>query len=224
MKVFNGSKIPVFLKAWSGSTEKVPQNGETKVVKVTLAIDLDAERAADLQPGDGEVKNVMFKAADDGGLRPFLRAAAFDAAIPKQKLLVRATPDSPVPSICFDHVKFAKTMLVRGNVLFLKATIGPCGPGEYAALGQWHESDRFVDFEEAEPELDLEADGMTDADEKAQTNLHISVGPIPPEPMWDETEEQAAADAAREEAAVEQGHRYPKKDKSKKQQPPAATH
>ena len=174
MRLFHSDKVQVFLKAWSGATERAPKHGETKVVKVTFLIPLTSAVASALVPGDGEIKNTVFKAAIDGSVRAFLRSQAFDIAIEKQKLEVFATPDSTVQSIAFDHVKFSKVVstktVIKSAQLWLRATIGPCGPQEYGFLGMWHNTDRWVTFTEADPKLALDGaqPALADADEKAR--------------------------------------------------------
>lgn len=174
MRLFNSDKVQVFLKAWSGATERAPKHGETKVVKVTFLIPLTSAVASALVPGDGEIKNTVFKAALDGSVRAFLRSQSFDIAFEKQKLEVFATPDSETPSIAFDHVKFSKVVstktVIKAAQLWLRATIGPCGPQEYGFLGMWHNTDRWVTFTEADPKLALDGaqPALADADEKAR--------------------------------------------------------
>lgn len=192
MDLFKSEKVPVILRAWSGATEKAPQHDETKVVKVTLDVQLTSALASAFLPGDGELKNVAFKAAGDGSVRPFLRTAGFNIPMKKQRLVVISTPDSE-GGICFDHVRLMKTVSLRIDLktatLVLRATVGPCGPQEYAYLGDWHRTQRFVTFTEADPALEF---NPSDADEKARR-------PVPTPEFVDERDEQA------------EGHRYPKK-------------
>lgn len=208
MNLFTEPAVPVTLKAWSGATERAPEHDETKVVKATFEIELTPELASALNPGDGEVKFVAFKALDDNKVRPFLRTAQFEIGLKPQRLTIQSTPDSPV-AICFDAVKIGRRLTVKSDgdvpVLRVSATVGPCGPSEYAFLGAWQNGQRFVTFEEAEPALPLEA---TDADEKAR--VVTNDGPIPQAPIWNDADAEAAAAELRADADIEQGHRYPK--------------
>ena len=207
MRLFNCQHVPVVLRAWSGATEKAPQHDETKVVKVTLEVLLTPALASAFLPGDGELKNVAFKAAADGSVRPFLRTAGFNIPTRHQTLTIFSTPDSPVAAICFDHVRFMKTVSLRIDVktatLVLRATVGPCGPQEYAYLGDWHRSQRFLTFDEADPALAFEGAQPSEADEKARR---------PYTPEFEDTRDEQPAAAAAEEA----GHRYPDTSKKKR--------
>jgi hypothetical protein len=175
MNLFEGTLVPVTLMAWSGATEKAPQHDETKVVKVTLEVILTPELASRLVPGDGEIKAVAYKAATNGTVRSHLRSASFQIAAKKQDLQIFSTPDSPAPTVAFTHVKVMKTIGVKINLktatLVVRATVGPCGPQEYAQLGAWHRSQRFVTFTESDPALEFAGVDESDADEKARRRV-----------------------------------------------------
>lgn len=205
MRLFSADLVPVMLGAWSGATEKAPKHDETKVVKVTLLVQLTTALASAFVPGDGEVKAVSFKAATDGSVRPFLRVASFNIPMKKQRLEVFATPDSPAASIAFDHVRMMKTVGLRVDVttpvLVLRATVGPCGPQEYAALGAWHRSQRFVTFHEADASLEFDGAGVEAS--AADMAARQTVVPM-------RREEPAAASA---DSQADAGHRYPKRSR-----------
>lgn len=200
MRLFSSDKVPVTLVAGSFNTEKAPQHGETKVVKAVLEVELTAALGSAFVP-TAEVRNTVFKSAEDGSLRPDLRNQTFAVAIPDQDLAVFATPDSEGDRV-FDHVRFstvAKTK-VKGKSAKLRlfVTFGPVGAADYRDIGNWQGQQRFVTFTPSDPALALDDAQPSDADTVAR-----------------ETQPALAETEATPESAETERPRYPKRNAKK---------
>jgi hypothetical protein len=205
-RLFGVSKVGLYCDAITHATEK-RKNDEVKIVTLTLrAQPFDAKLATALDQGLGGESNVrptLFK-LNHPDPKPLLRRVDFALGCPRQQLHVFASTDTDKASILLDHVRITGTYArteksVAGYGFVLKAAFGPLGRRELEFIQDWHLSQRFVTFEEAEPSLefdqagDVEDDGdLSEQDEKARR----------PAPMFDTTAEGEPIDAP---AASESG-------------------
>lgn len=194
-RLFSVPKIGLFLDSITHATEKRREE-EVKIVTLTLRAQpfgADLARAVDDGVGgDSGLRSTLFK-LNHPDPKPHLKRVDFSVGCPRQQLHVFAAPDTTTPSLMLDQVKifgtYARTEKdLNGYGFVFKASFGPPGRKELEFITDWHLSQRFVTFQEAEPGLDFgetdeDDDETTDADEKAER----------PAPMWNDDEPAAAA-------------------------------
>jgi len=185
-RLFAVSKIGLFLDSITHGTEE-RRGEEVKIVTLTLrAQPFDATMAIALDDGiggDSHVRSTLFK-LDHPDPRPMLRRVDFALGCPRQELYVYASPDTPNASILLGQVKighvYARTEKnVNGFALVFRASLGPVGRAELEFVQEWLLGQKFVTFEQSEPNLfDVAADELDEADEKARAAA--------PTPMFDD--------------------------------------
>lgn len=223
-RLFSIPKVGLFLDTYQPGSEK--RRGEdVKVITATFRLQpFDAKLATAVDDGlndNSGVRAALFKLSS-AEMKPHIERLNFGLSCPRQNMVIYASPDTDETRIALLQVKisgvYARTQKdMDGFAFVFKGTVGPLGKAELEYLHAWHQTRRFVTFEEAEPGLDFEDD-----DEGADENIGAPAPPRPT-PMWDnadEDEEKSEGEkvAAEKtfEATREQGHRYPKKKAAKK--------
>jgi hypothetical protein len=142
-------KIPITCDRYAPACEE-RDDDKVKVLRLTLRFALNPALADTI---DVVIAETLYKDGHHG-----LTAVAFALTVPRQQLLLFATPDSPRPLIAFHQVAITK---VRAELdeqdweLICTATFGPCGPHELAAVHDWYAAQRFVTFSDAQATLAL---------------------------------------------------------------------
>lgn len=160
------AKLGVFCDGVSHSTEKRIDR-EDKVLVLSLRVQpFDHRLATAIR---SVIRSTLFKLnhPDPHG---HLRKVDFDLEIPRQKMIIFATPDTVKASIAFDQVKisgvYARTEKnVNGFALCFKATFGPPGARELEYAEHWRNGQAFITFEAAEPSADFDPVEDDDEDE-----------------------------------------------------------
>lgn len=185
-RLFATGKVGLFLDNYVPSLEK-RKSGETKILTVTLRCQpFDSKLAGSIDIGLGEDSNVkptLFKLTDSDP-KPHLRRVNFDLSCPRQNLKIFASPDTDEARILFDQVRisgvYARTeKSVSGYALVLKASFGPVGREQQEYIHEWMLTQRFVTFEESEPNLDFELDSTDEENGEAEEVQTHDV-----QPMW----------------------------------------
>lgn len=175
-RFFDVGKVGCYCETITHSTEK-RKDGETKVITLSLRVDpFDAKLAAAVsQP----VRQTLFK-LNNPDPQDHLRKVHFALGVPRQKLTVWATPDSPKASFFLDQVLVGETYArtkkdAAGYVLVTRLTFGPASAKDLEFVERWRNSMMFVTFDEAEYDADLELEVTGDEDDDTpapQPKLH----------------------------------------------------
>lgn len=187
MRLFEVGKVGLFLDTITHATEA--REGDTvKIVTLVLRVQpFDAQLAASMVDG---VKPTLFT-LNSGEPKEALRRVDFTLGVPRQNLIVFAAPDTSEPSIALSQVKISGTYArtekgVRGYGFVFKASFGPLGRAELEYIQDWHLTQRFVTFEEAEPGLFEEAEDVVDEEAPVEDGPHAA-------PMFDDAGNETPA-------------------------------
>lgn len=196
MKLFTVPKVGLYLESIVHGTEK-RHGDDVKIITLALRVQPFDSKLA--QSVSDDVRVSLFK-LNHPDPKPHLRRCDFALGVPRQILKIYASSDTAKPTLALDQVRitgtYARTQKdVNGFAFIFRASFGPAGRQELEYIQNWHLSQRWVTFDEAEPgmfddpaEVDEDA---TEADAKAQR----------PTPMFDDPRDDAPAAAAAEAPA-----------------------
>lgn len=166
MKLFDVAKVGLFLDTITHATEK-RDGDDVKIVTLALRVQpFDHKLAGAVSD---QVRNSLFN-LNHPDPKPHLRRVDFALGCERQKLICYPSSDTKASRIAFDQAKISGTYArteknVNGYAFVFKASFGPCGREELEYIQDWHLSQRWITFEEAEPGLFPE-DGEGEDDEE----------------------------------------------------------
>lgn len=193
MKLFSVAKVGLFLDTITHSTEP-RQDQEVKIVTLALRVHpFDAKLAAAIaQP----VRAALFN-LNNPEPKTELRRVEFALGVPRQNLHIFAAPDAPTARLMLAQVRisgtFARTQKdVNGYAFCFKASFGPADRQELEFVQDWHLSQRFVTFDEAEPNMwdSADEDEGTEEDQKARLPAPMFETDADGKPTGDEREQR----------------------------------
>lgn len=211
--LFSVAKVQTFCDTITHSTEE--RRGETvKIVELSLRVQpFDAKLATALDDGtkaDAGIRSLLFSLST-GDPKPHVRKVDVALGVPRQQMLIYASPDTVNESIALDQVKISSTYArtqkdISGYAFCFRASFGPLGKTELEFIQSWHLTNRFITFREAEKSLNFgDSDApATDTDEKARKNLRAGKGPAAPDvqPEWDDDGSSGSGQPATEAPVV----------------------
>lgn len=177
-RFFDVAKVGVFCDSVTHSTER-RKDGEAKVLVVSCRVQpFDAKLAAQV---DAQLRQTLFR-MNNAEPWSHVKRADFGLEVMGQRQLctVFATPDTVKASIAFDQVRVtsvaARTGSFSGYALVFKLIFGPASARELEFVEDWRNGQRFITFEPAEPNADLDpeaADENEDAGDTGQESLAL---------------------------------------------------
>ncbi len=179
MKLFQTAKVGFFLDSITHKTEK-RRDGETKVIVLGCRIVPFNHQLA--QSMDDLVRGSLFKRS--GNAEPFNHVAGMDfhLAVERQDLDIYASPDTVKPTLRIQQVKISglRAQIEKGSnafVLRVKLTFGPASKNELEFVESWRQNQKFLTFEESDPDLSYEEVGGGDEDVDAETQPALEMDP-----------------------------------------------
>ena len=173
--LFSTGKVGVFLEAITHKMEK-RKGGEAKVIALRCRIHPFTVQHA-LAIND-VVRGSLFKRSGAGDPLAHVRGVEFALPLERQNVDVYASPDTSEPTIRFEQVKVshlqAKTEKGSdGYACSFLLTFGPVTKNELEFVEAWRTSQRFLSFEQSEPDLgfDLPSSQDDEAVDEAQGTL-----------------------------------------------------
>lgn len=168
--LFASGKIGCVLESYKPKTEK--RAGEdVSVLMVRFRVEpFDAKLAHLLDDGVGDGSNIRSTVftLNEGDPRPGFTRHDFKLALPRQNLLIFASPDTEdarvallQAAITHTHVRADKDATTLSFVF--AATFGPVDRDQLEIVHSLYKLQAFIRFEESEPLLDLEDDGGGEA-------------------------------------------------------------
>ena len=213
MKLFDLPKIGLYLDTITHGTE-TRREEDVKIVTLVLRVQPFTPQLATVM-AEG-VKTTLYR-LNDASAKDYLKRVDFALGVPRQNLTIYAAPDVVDASIAFTQARITQTYArtekgVAGFAFIIKASFGPLGRAELEFIQEWHLSQRFVSFEEAEPGM-FEDLGVVEEDHDEDT-------PSRPAAMFDD-EGQAVVPAAQMNASNRKLHSHQSKRKPRRTSAPS---
>lgn len=162
-RLFNVAKIGVFLDNYSPGTEK-RRDEDVKVVTLNLRVQpFDAKHAIAIDDGLANGTNVraaLFNLSNDEP-KAHIERVGLNLGCPPQTLHIFEAPDAETARLALLQAKITgayarRQKNVNGWAFCFRATVGPLGRDELESLHHWFLGQKFVQFEEAEPSMDMD--------------------------------------------------------------------
>lgn len=195
-RLFNVAKIGVFLDGYTPGTEKRREE-DVKVIHLSLRVQpFDVKHAIAIDDGlanGTNIRGALFNLSTDEP-KPHVERVGLNLGCPPQLLRIYEAPDATEARLALLQVKIGgayarRQKNVNGWAFCFRATVGPLGRDELESLHHWFLHQKFVEFEEAEPSIDL-------ADDAPKVNATSA-------PAWDDGDAVPVADAPVVEAEAE---------------------
>lgn len=170
MKLFATGKTGFLLDSIAHKTER-RSGGETKVIVLGCKVSPFNHQLA--QAMDDLVRNSLFMLGGNGEPRSHITGMDFKLPFDRQDINVFASPDTVEGTFRLEQVKVSGLRAqvekdTNAYVLKVKLTFGPASERELAFVEGWLRTQKFLSFEESEPNLEFaEIGGGDDDDEDA---------------------------------------------------------
>lgn len=163
-RLFNVANIGVFLDSYSPGTEKRRED-DVKVLHLNLRVQpFDAKHAIAIDDGlanGTNIRRALFNLSTDEPT-PHVERVGLNLGCPPQMLRIFEAPDARAARLALLQVKIGgayarRQKNVNGWAFCFRATVGPLGRDELESLHHWFLGQKFVEFQEAEPSMDMDA-------------------------------------------------------------------
>lgn len=214
MKLFDTGKTGFFLDSITHKTEK-RRDGETKVIALGFrVVPFDHKLAASI---DQSVRASLFTLNDPSRAQNHVAALDFTLPFERQDVTIYASPDTEAGSLLLQQVKVSnlRAQLEKGSNAFVlkgKLTFGPASQQELAFVESWRGTQRFLTFEESQPDLAYEEVGSSDEDEDDDSQPALDME----DDDGEEEEESVGATASKPERAQHKPISHAKRNGKKK--------
>lgn len=213
--LFSVPKVGIFLDSFKPAREKRRDETVT-VINATFRVHpFDSKLATSIDDGlDAGVRALLFK-LNSAEPKAIIGGLDLNLDCPRQNMEMFASPDTDESRIVFLQVKITKPKAVEhkdvaGFALTFHGTFGPVDRDTLEYLQAWYGTQRFVNFTEAEPMLELsEEAGEVDENEAPEPPMKA----IFEDHDDEEAEKSPGVKAAEENTDTrrrEKAHRYPK--------------
>lgn len=178
MKLFETAKTGFTLESITHKTEK-RRDGDEKVITLgCVVMPFDAKLATSM---DDLVRGSLFKRSGNADPHSHISAVDFRLPIERQDVDVYAAPDTVKASLRLiqvkaSHVRAKLDPSTNLYTLKVRLTFGPASDKELAFVESWRGTQRFLTFEESQPDLAYEEIGNDDdEDDDTQPALDMDV-------------------------------------------------